>query len=316
MPVLPIAQTTKQSRYGVPGYASSLWKDRVQQVLFIAPTTLYLILLTLFPFIYSVYLSLYKVRLTTLHRKLFVGLQNYVNLFHDGLFVEALRNTALLIIASLVLEVLIGFALAKVFYEIRRIRWVNGLRSVYLMPMMLTPLSVGVTFGYILNPTLGIMNYLLQCIGLPPVPWLGEPTSAQISILMINVWQWTPFMMLLILAGLTSIPSNLYEAAEVDGAKWHHVVRFVEIPSVISIIMLGVILRIIDMLRFFDVVYVATRGGPANATMVVTLYAYQEDFQYFDVGQGSAAAVLILFISIVVTTFAVQFMRRLEYEQA
>jgi multiple sugar transport system permease protein len=316
LPVLLKAQPVKQFRYSAPWRVSTLWKDRVQQFLFIAPTSFYLVVLTLFPFIYSVYLSLHKVRLTTLHRKLFVGLQNYVNLFHDGVFMEALRNTALLIIASLILEILIGFVMAKVFYEIRRIRWVNGLRSVYLMPVMLTPLSVGVTFGYILNPTLGIMNYLLQCIGLSPVAWLGEPTTAQISILMINVWQWSPFMMLLILAGLTSIPQNIYEAAEVDGAKWHHIVRFVEIPSVRSIIMLGAILRIIDMLRFFDVVYVATRGGPANATMLVTLYAYQEDFQYFDVGQGSAAAVLILIISIVVTTFAVRFMRSIEYEQA
>ncbi len=316
MSVSPKPQGAKEIRHGAPWRVSPLWVDRVQQVLFIAPTSLYLVFLTLFPFIYSVYLSLHKVRLTTLNRKLFVGLQNYVNLFHDGLFMEALRNTALLIVASLILEILIGFTIAKVFFEIRHIRWVNGLRSVYLMPMMLTPLSVGVTFGYILNPTLGIMNYLLQSIGLAPVPWLGEPTSAQISILMINVWQWSPFMMLLILAGLTSIPTNLYEAAKVDGAKWHHIVRFVEIPSVRSIILLGVILRIIDMLRFFDVVYVATRGGPANATMVVTLYAYQEDFQYFDVGQGSAAAVLILAISIVVTTFAVRFMRSMEYEQA
>ena len=316
MSVSPKPQGAKEIHHGAPWRVSPLWVDRVQQVLFIAPTSLYLVFLTLFPFIYSVYLSLHKVRLTTLNRKLFVGLQNYVNLFHDGLFMEALRNTALLIVASLILEILIGFTIAKVFFEIRHIRWVNGLRSVYLMPMMLTPLSVGVTFGYILNPTLGIMNYLLQSIGLAPVPWLGEPTSAQISILMINVWQWSPFMMLLILAGLTSIPTNLYEAAKVDGAKWHHIVRFVEIPSVRSIILLGVILRIIDMLRFFDVVYVATRGGPANATMVVTLYAYQEDFQYFDVGQGSAAAVLILVISIVVTTFAVRFMRSMEYEQA
>jgi multiple sugar transport system permease protein len=316
MPVLLKAQAVKPSGLSAPWRVSTLWKDRVQQFLFIAPTTFYLVVLTLFPFVYSVYLSLHKVRLTTLHRKLFIGLQNYVNLLHDGLFMEALWNTALLIIFSLILEILIGFAMAKVFYEIRRLPWVNGLRSVYLMPMMLTPLSVGVTFGYILNPTLGIMNYLLQCIGVAPVAWLGEPIPAQISILMINVWQWSPFMMLLILAGLTSIPHNIYEAAEVDGAKWHHIVRFVEIPSVQSIIMLGVILRIIDMLRFFDVVYVATRGGPANATMLVTLYAYQEDFQYFDVGQGSAAAVLILIISIVVTTFAVRFMRSMEYEQA
>ena len=323
-----IAKTGEGSALGLPK-AAGLWQpfigsarrrhllpgiDRIQQVLFIAPTCLYLVFLTIYPFIYSVYLSLHKVRLTTLHRMLFVGLQNYVDLLQDGLFLHSVGNTAMLIVASLVLEILIGFAVAKVFYEIGHIRWANGLRSVYLMPMMLTPLSVGVTFGYILNPTLGIMNYLLQRLGLPPVPWFGEPTAAQISIMLINVWQWAPFMMLLILAGLTSIPEDIYEAARVDGARWHHIVRFVEIPSVRSIILLGVILRIIDMLRFFDVVYITTRGGPGDSTMVVTLYAYQQDFQYFDVGSGSAAAVLILIISIIVTTFAVHFLRNIENE--
>jgi multiple sugar transport system permease protein len=118
--------------------------------------------------------------------------------------------------------------------------------------------------------------------------------------------------MLLIMAGLFSIRSDLYEAARVDGAKWHHILRFLEIPSIRGIVLLGIILRIIDTLRFFDVVYVTTRGGPGDSTMVLTLYAYQQNFQFFQAGTGSAAAVIILVISIVITTFAVRLLRRIE----
>jgi multiple sugar transport system permease protein len=288
--------------------------DRFQATAFIAPTCIFLALLTIWPFIYSVYLSLHAVKLTALQRAVFIGLGNYERLIGDSLFRHAFINTLLLAVASIALEILIGFIVAKTFVRLSHLKWVNGLRSLFLLPMMVTPLIVGMTFSYIFNPVLGIANYLLGRVGVPPVAWFGEPTAAMISILLISVWQWTPFMMLLIMAGLLSIRSDLYEAAYVDGAKWHHVLRFLEIPSIRGIILLGVILRVIDVLRFFDIVYITTRGGPGDATMVLTLYAYQQNFQYFQAGVGSAAAVINLFFSIVITTFAVRLLRGIEDE--
>lgn len=271
-------------------------------------------MLTVWPFLYSVYLSLHAVKLTGLQRAVFIGLNNYINLLADSLFRQALLNTLLLAVFSIALEILIGFVVAKAFVRLAHIKWVNWLRSLFLLPMMVTPLIVGMTFSYIFNPVLGIANYLLGKIGVAPVPWFGEPFAARISILLISVWQWTPFMMLLIMAGLLSIRSDLYEAAYVDGAKWHQVLRFLEIPSIRGIVLLGVILRVIDVLRFFDIVYITTRGGPGEATMVLTLYAYQQNFQYFQAGVGSAAAVIILLLSIIITTFAVRLLRRIEDE--
>ena len=242
--------------------------DRIQQVLFIAPTCLYLVFLTIYPFVYSVYLSLHKVRLTTLHRMLFVGLQNYVDLLQDGLFLHSVGNTAMLIVASLALEILIGFAVAKVFYEIGHIRWANGLRSVYLMPMMLTPLSVGPsTFGYILDPTLGDHELPAPAhraargpVVQQPHPPRRSPSSADQRVAVSST-----LMMLLILERDWRRSWKSIRAARVRTApgRYHRVVRFVEMPSVRSIILLGVILRIIDMLRFFNVVYIAARGGRA-----------------------------------------------------
>lgn len=288
--------------------------DRFQAAAFIVPTCVFLALLTIWPFIYSVYLSLHTVRLTALHRATFNGFGNYWSLLSDGLFLRAMLNTLMLAIVSIACEIVIGFVVAKSFISIAHLRWSNWLRSFFLMPMMVTPLIVGMIFAYIFNPVLGIANHLLGAIGIAPVPWFGDSGAAMLSILLINVWQWTPFMMLLIMAGLFSIRSDLYEAARVDGAKWHHVLRFLEIPSIRGIVLLGVILRVIDTLRFFDVVYVTTRGGPGDSTMVLTLYAYQQNFQYFQAGVGSAAAVIILAISIVITTFAVRLLRRIEDE--
>ena len=297
-----------------PQSLALLRRDRVQQPLFILPACIVLISLTVYPFVYSVYLSLYRVRLTNLRRMLFVGFGNYLDLLRDGLFLHALGNTALLAVASITLEALLGFTAAKVFLELRHRRWARGSRSFFLMPMMITPLTVGVIFAYIFNPTIGIANQFLQSASLPGVPWFGEPAAAMTAILLISVWQNTPFMMLLILAALVSISGDLYEAAKVDGARWHQILVSIEIPSALGVLLLGVILRIIDVLRFFDVIYVTTRGGPGDSTMVLTLYAYQQDFEYFQVGTGSAAAVLILILSIVITTFAVALLRRVERE--
>lgn len=293
---------------------SFLHGDRFQMTAFIAPTCIFLALLTIWPFIYSVYLSLHAVKLTAMKRAVFVGLDNYVNLLSDQLFLRAILNTFLLAVTSITCEIIIAFAIAKAFVSLSHLKWVNGLRSMFMIPMMVTPLIVGMIFSYVFNPVLGIANYLLGGVGLGPVSWFGDTTAAMISILLINIWQWTPFMMLLIMAGLLSVRADLYEAARVDGAKWHHVLRFLEIPSIKGIVLLGVILRIIDTLRFFDVVYVTTRGGPGDSTMVLTLFAYQQNFQFFQAGVGSAAAVIILVISIVITTFAVKLLRRIEDE--
>jgi len=289
-------------------------RDRVQKLLFIVPACLYLAALSILPFVYSVYLSFFQAKLTKLNRKFLVGFDNYAQLFNDGLFLKAIQNTAVLSVASIVIEVSLGFLFAKVFLELRDKRAGMVMRSVAVLPMMITPICVGLIFSYILNPTLGIANYLLGKAGIMPMSWFGDPSVALLSVIFINSWQWTPFMMLLILAGLVSIPESHYEAAEIEGAKWYHVAWWIELPAIRNVILIGVILRIIDNLRLFDIVYVTTRGGPGDATELVTFFAYRQDFRFFQVGYGSAAAVIILLMSIVITTVAVGYMRRARYE--
>jgi len=286
--------------------------ERTTKWLFIAPAVLYLMLLSVFPFIYSVYLSLHDAKLTTMHRKWFVGLENYERLLSDPVFLQAIQNTAVLTIVSIGLELTLGFFAAKVFFGLREMRTGQVLRSMAILPMMITPICVGLIFGYILNPTLGIANYLLSGVGVEGPSWFGDARFALPSVILINVWQWTPFMMLLMIAGLVSIPDSLYEAAELEGAKWHHVARWVELPAIRDVILIGVILRVIDNLKLFDIVYITTRGGPGASTELVTFFAYRQNFRFFQVGYGSAAAVIILLISIFVTTIAVSYLRRMQ----
>lgn len=286
--------------------------ERNAKLFFIVPAVIYLFCLSIVPFVYSVYLSLFQAKLTRLDRKFFVGLENYQNLLTDSLFLKSIQNTVVLTVSSIGIELVLGFAFAKVFLSLRELRAGQALRSMAILPMMITPICVGLIFGYILNPTLGIANYLLTGIGVEPVSWFGDPAVALPTVIAINAWQWTPFMMLLMLAGLVSVPKSLYEAADLEGAKWHHVARWIELPAIRNVILVGVILRVIDNLKLFDLVYVTTRGGPADATELITFFAYRQSFRFFQVGYGSAAAVIILLISIAVTTIAVTYLRRLQ----
>jgi len=289
-------------------------KEKIEKLLFIVPTCIFLLAISIFPFLYSVYLSLFQAKLTKMHKKFFIGWENYqIILFEDDIFPTAIKNTFMIAFSSITIEIILGFIMAKIFFEIRHIKISNVLRTITIMPIMLTPLCVGLVFLYILNPTLGIFSYILQdFFGIEPIAYLGQPIPAKISIICINSWQWTPFMMILLLAGLMTVPNEQYEAAKIDGANWFHVMTKIEIPSILSFVLLGVVLRLIECIRLFDIIYVTTRGGPGIATEVMAYFTYRTEFRSFQIGTGSASAVIILIISLIVTTIAVTLLRRVE----
>ena len=277
---------------------------------FLLPAVVYLFALTIYPFIYSVITSLFNLSLTSSQPPLFVGFQNYKNLLSDGLFYTALFNTLLITVASVIIEFLIGFSVAHLFIAISNIRASHVLRTVYILPMMVTPVVVGLVWNYMLNPLFGIMDYILGVVGIPPQPWFASPASALWTVVLVNVWEWSPFLMLISMAGLMSIPKELYEAAQMDGAKWYQVVARIELPMVRNTVFVGIIFRIIDNFRLFDIVYASTRGGPGRSTEVISLYAYRQIFQYFNAGYGSAAAVLIFILAMIIANISVQFLRK------
>jgi multiple sugar transport system permease protein len=277
---------------------------------FLIPAVIYLFVLTIYPFLYSVVASLFNLSLTDPRPPTFVGLENYQTLLSDSLFYTGLLNTLLITVLSVTVEFAIGFSVAHLFIAIADIRGAGVLRTIYILPMMVTPVVAGLLWSYILDPLFGIMNYLLQIVGIGPQPWFSDPGSSLLTVVFVNVWQWNPFLMLISIAGLVSIPKDLYEAAKIDGARWYHIVAFVELPMIRNTILIGLIFRIIDCFRLFDIVYASTRGGPGRSTEVISLYAYRQIFQYFNAGYGSATAVVILIIAIILANVAIRFLSR------
>jgi multiple sugar transport system permease protein len=277
---------------------------------YLIPAVIYLFVLTIYPFCYSVVTSLLNLSLTSPKPASFVGLANYSALLSDGLFYTALINTFLITLFSVLFEFLIGFTVAHLFISIADIRASHVLRTLYILPMMVTPVVVGLLWSYILDPFFGILNYLLGVVGIAPQPWLTSTSSALWSIVLINVWQWSPFLMLISMAGLMAIPRDLYEAAQMDGAKWNDIILHIELPMIRNTVLVGVIFRIIDNFRLFDIIFASTRGGPGRSTEVITLYAYRQIFQYFNAGYGAASAVVIFIIALIIANIAVKFLRR------
>ncbi|MEO0564416.1 MAG: sugar ABC transporter permease [Chloroflexota bacterium] len=277
-------------------------KNTTSKWYFLSPALIYLALLTLYPFAYSLYLSTTRNNLARPDQQGYVGLSNYAELLSETpVFWTAIQNTFAITTASIVAELILGYIVARLFFIIRNVPGTTIIRTLYILPMMITPVVSGLLWTYILNPTLGIANFLLQSIGLQPYPWFARASSALPSVVMVNSWQWSPFLMLLILAGLMSISRDQYEAAAIDGAKLIDIILHIELPSLRNVIVIGIMLRVIDNFRLFDVVYVATRGGPGSATEILSMFAYREMFQFFNVGYGSAVAVIILILGIALT---------------
>ena len=277
--------------------------------LFLAPAVIYLLMMSIYPFVYSLYLSTTRKNLSRPYQKGFIGIENYTTLLKTDLFQQAIQNTLVITALSIAVELLIGFLVARLFFSISDVPGNNIIRTVYILPMMLTPVVSGLLWSYILNPTLGIANYILRETGQDPYTWFASVRTALKTVVMVNVWQWSPFLMLLILAGLVSIPREQYEAAAIDGANFFQIVRHIEVPFLRNVVLIGIIFRVIDNFRMFDIVYVATRGGPGSATEIVSMYAYREMFQFFNVGYGSAAAVIILIMATLVTNVLYRFIR-------
>lgn len=273
-----------------------------QGILYIAPVIIYLLFFSIFPLIYSVRVSMTDLNMTREGTGVFIGFKNYLKIFAlDSLFVKGVKNTSILILFALSLETVIGFIVAKLFFNTQGMRFTNMLKTIYIIPIMITPLIYGLIWLYMLNPTQGIVNYLFSLLHIPAVGWFGNTSTALLSIIIIDIWQYTPFVMIILLSGLLSINKDLFEAAKIDGANWYQNIIHVEIPSIRSVIGIAVILRLMDLIRTFDVVYATTRGGPGGATEVLSMYSYRQSFLNYNIGLGTASAIVALIITLILS---------------
>lgn len=266
------------------------------QLLFILPAVVFVLVMIIYPVLYTINLSLTEWSGSAVQAPTPVGLNNYVKLLtNDPRFGDAVSRTFQFTLAAVVIELLLGLGIALL---------INGkflgrgvVRAVILLPMVATPVAIAMAWLLMFEPTVGLFNGMLRSFGLPPQLWLGSEDSALTSLIAVDVWQWTPMMALIILAGLATLPEEPYEAARVDGANAGQRFFYLTLPLLIPTMISAVLLRSIDALKTFDIIYTMTRGGPGFATETINIYGYVQAFEYFRL--GSASSLLVVFFAIV-----------------
>ncbi|MDF2826012.1 MAG: carbohydrate transporter rane protein 1, family [Mycobacterium sp.] len=259
-----------------------------------------------FPLGYAAYLSVTDYKLTDRGAPAIVGADNYVSTFGDSGFWNAFGTTAIYVLVAVGLELVIGLALAL---SLQKQRWARDLtRSMLLAPMFITPIAVGLTFRFLLNDQLGAIPAMLHSMGLD-YDFFG-PGKALYTMAFIDVWQWTPFMVLLLLAGLESIPKEPLDAARMDGATGLYVLRRVTLPLLAPVLVVAILLRSLDAMKVFEYVFATTRGGPGTETETLQYFIYQTGIQFFRLGSASSMAFVVLIVVLAVIVFAFRRMER------
>lgn len=263
-------------------------------------------LIVAYPIGYSLWLSLTDYSILRQGQTEFVGLRQYLDLPGNGNYVTALRNTIVFVALAVVIELVIGLALAL---ALQRQRWARDVTRAFLLtPMFVTPIAVGLMFRFLLNQQLGAVPAILGRVHVT-IDFFG-PSLALLTIVAIDVWQWTPFMLLLLLAGLESLPPQPFEAARVDGASAWLTLRRVTLPLLRPVIAVAVLIRMLDAFKVFEYVFATTRGGPGDATETIQYQVYRTGFQFFRLGEAAAMAFVLVVIVLGVTVLLYRQLRR------
>ncbi len=264
----------------------------------VLPAIIILLSIVIYPMIYSFWTSLHTWYLGKPQQFPFVGFDNYYTiLLKDPVFRISLRNTLLLLAVCIPAELVLGLILALLLNR-EDLKGRKIFRSILIAPVVLTPVVAGVLWKFIFHPRLGILNYFLSLIGIEGVEWVADPSFALISVMIVDIWQWTAFMMLVLYAGIISLPQEPYEAAQLDGATSWQLLIYITMPLLRPIVIVALLIRTMDIVKMFDVIYVLTRGGPGNATEVLTLYNFRVGLNYFDMGKAAAISWVIAVIII------------------
>ena len=275
--------------------------------LLILPLLILFLGLTIYPLIYMIYMSFHQYSLASWEEPRFIGWENYREILRDRTASSSVSFTLFLLFTAVPLEILLGIGIA---FLIRDVWGERALRSSLIIPMTIPPVVAGIAWKMLYNYEFGPINYFLSLFGLPKVSWLGSQFFARLGVLLIDVWQWTPFIFLVIYAGLQSIPRDVVEASLVDGASGWSAMRYIELPLLRPLIWVTLIIRVIDVLKLFDIVYMVTFGGPGSATHSYSYYIYKVGISFgWDVGYASALSVILLLVVTVLTNLLIRFLR-------
>ena len=279
---------------------------------FVVPALVVVLGVIVFPWLFTIWMSLHEWKVgapTT-----FVGLFNYLRMPRDPRFVEAVGHTLVYTALSVILPLIFGTLAAVVFHQRFPLR--GFLRGLFIMPMMATPVAIALVWTMMFHPQLGVLNYLLSLFGISPSLWVFHPATVIPSLVLVETWQWSPLVMLIVLGGLAAIPTEPYESALIDGASFGQMFRYITLPLITPFLFIAGMIRLIDALKSFDIIFAITQGGPGSASETINLYLYSVAFVYYDIGYGSAIA-LVFFVLIVVLAAVMLYMRqRMHWNEA
>jgi multiple sugar transport system permease protein len=267
--------------------------ERNLRVLFPLPAVIFVAVLMVFPVLYTLFLSFTSWNLTSGGPLAFRGLASYSRVFAEPRFLDAVLRTAVFTVLAVVFECLLGVTAAIVLN--RAFAGKSFVKLLLLLPLVATPVAIGIVFNLFYDPTIGLLNFVLHSVGLPQGLWITGARTVIPSLVIVDVWQWTPMITLIVLAGLAGLPGEPFEAARVDGATDLQILRHLTLPLIMPVILTAAILRSIDALKTFDIIFAMTGGGPGYASETLNIMGFKYSFEYFRMGQ-SAVILVVLFV--------------------
>jgi multiple sugar transport system permease protein len=282
--------------------------ERRATLILLGPALGFLAILSVWPFAYLIYASFTSYQLAIPVPVEWVGLRNFVKVLENPRFWSSLGITAVFALVAVPIQIALGLGLAMLINGMSRGREIYA--SLFLIPMMLAPIVVGFSWNLFLNPIYGPLNALLRGAGFSPPAWASSPNWALPTVVLVDIWQWTPFVMIVLLAGLRSIPARVFEAARVDGSTRWQTFLYILLPMMVPYMTVAFVLRFIDSFKVFDVLYILTKGGPGTATQNLAYYTYDMGFGRFDFGLAGALSIIQLVLLTVGTMTILHFARR------
>ena len=287
-------------------------QKREASILFLVPAMVTLLGITVFPLLYELRLAFSSWELTISTQSEFVGFQNFIDIaMNDPRFWSSMRVTAILTAGGVTIQLILGTGLALLLNRLHA--WRTPFVSLLLIPVMIAPVVAGFQFRMIYHDQFGPLNYLFELLTFGKwrgFAWVADPNVALTAVMLTDIWQWTPFLMLIVLAGLQSISPKLYEAARVDGATAWGSFRHITVPLLLPFVVIGILIRAMDCFKLFDIIYLVTGGGPGNITETVSFYTYLQGFKFFSLGYTAALAFVQLIVIIVIAQIFLKFLRR------
>lgn len=281
-------------------------KKKLGPYLVTTPALIFLALLALYPLIFMLRISFQDYSPINLENP-YVGFKNYINLIGDHHFWNAIQVTFIFVFFAVSIELVLGLVLATILNK--NIKGKKVIQTLIMIPIFMAPTVVGLMFRFMLNEQYGIINYFVEMLGFERTAWLSSPTLALPALILTDVWQWTPFMVIIILAGLQGLSDEPLEAAQIDGASRWQSFWYITLPMLAKVMTIAVLLRTIDAFRLYDQIFMMTQGGPVNVTSTLSWIVYDKGFKFLDFGYGAAIAVVML---IMVVALLMLFLKRFD----